>query len=260
MATDATGNVLNVPGTSAKGPTVDDEILASYVGLYQKGLTMIQTASSAALAAPTIGTATAGAGGALPVGTYYYKVTALGYTGETTASAEVSAASASTNNTITVTWTAVTGATGYKIYRGTASGAEVYLTTVDGQATASYADAGAATLGTVPPPSANTTKRDVWLTGTVVKVSGTEKKYTAAAKADATADPATTSAIGFLRKDVDVSQSDKLANVVLGGVIKGAKIKFSDEAGNGSLTTAELHTLAKGLGGRYIAYNDTLVF
>jgi hypothetical protein len=153
MATDATGNVLNVPGTSGKVATTDDEILASYAGFTQKGLTLLKDAA--------------------------------------------------TGNT-------------------------------------------PATL--IP-------------TGTVLKVSGTAKKYTAAVKADA---PAVGTAptgylpapaiVGILRKDVDTAGIDKLGNVVLHGVVKGAKLKYGDDI-NG-LTAGELQALAIALGGRYIAYND----
>lgn len=143
MATDATGNVLNVPGTSGKGPTTDDEILYSYAKFTQKGLTLLKD-------------------------------------------------------------------------------------------------------------------NGVLKTGTVLKVSGTAKKYTGAAKADATADPATTGAVGILRKDVDTVGLDKLGNVVISGLIKGAKIKYTDD--QDGLTAGELRTLAAGLGGVYNAVFDFISF
>lgn len=106
------------------------------------------------IAAPVIGTATATTGtGSLAAGTYYYVVTATNATGQTTASGEVSATLSATGE-IAVTWTASTGATGYDVYRGTATGAEnVYYAA--GNVT-TYTDTGAAsTSGT--PPVANTT-------------------------------------------------------------------------------------------------------
>lgn len=87
--------------------------------------------------------------------------------------------------------------------------------------------------------------------GTVLKVSGTAKKYTAAAKAD-------TAPIGILRKGVDATSSDVLANYVASGIVKGAKVRYSDDT-NG-LTSAELVTLAGQLGGRYDAVHDYLIF
>lgn len=133
MATDATGNVLNVPGTSSKGPTTDDEILYSYVKFTQKGLTLLKD-------------------------------------------------------------------------------------------------------------------NGVLKTGTVLKVSGTAKKYTGAAKADVA------NAVGILRKDVDTVGQDKLGNVVISGMIKGAKIKYTDD--QDGLSGAELVTLATALGGKYNAIFD----
>ncbi len=88
--------------------------------------------------------------------------------------------------------------------------------------------------------------------GTVLKVSGTPKKYTAAAKADVA------SAVGILRKGVDTTGKDCLANYVASGIVKGAKIRYSDDT-NG-LTAGELADLAEALGGRYDAVHDYLIF
>lgn len=87
--------------------------------------------------------------------------------------------------------------------------------------------------------------------GTVLKVSATAGKYTAANKAD-------TAPIGILRKDVDAATSDMLANYVVSGIIKGSKVKYADD--QDGLTAAELTTLANQLGGRYDAAMDYLIF
>src|SRR5215467_1493851 len=76
---------------------------------------------------------TQSAGGALTAGTYKYYVTAINALGETTVSNEQSGTTAAGNLTNVLTWGAVTGATGYKIYRTAASGAtgtELLLATV----------------------------------------------------------------------------------------------------------------------------------
>ena len=100
---------------------------------------------------PTVG------GGLSTSTTYYYKVTAIDSAGgESAASSEVSAttgAGANTTQTINVSWTAVTGATGYKVYRATSSGSEVYLVNVT---TNYYADTGYATAGSATPPTTGT--------------------------------------------------------------------------------------------------------
>lgn len=99
-------------------------------------------------------TATPALGGTLTDATpYYYKVTALNATGETTGSPEATATTASPNLSIALSWTAITGATSYRVYRGTApSGESVYFST----GTNSFTDVGAAgTAGTVP--TTNTT-------------------------------------------------------------------------------------------------------
>lgn len=61
--------------------------------------------------------------GSVADGTYYYVVVAVDETGETLKGTESSAVVvASPNNQVALTWPAVTGATGYKVYRTTTSG------------------------------------------------------------------------------------------------------------------------------------------
>jgi parallel beta-helix repeat protein len=113
-------------------------------------------ATYAAMTTPTglsVGAATAG-GSLAATTTYYYKVTALDSAGgETIASTEASAATTGINKTLPVTWTAVSGASGYKLYRSTTTGTEVYLKTV---LTNSYTDTGSVTIGTATPPVSTT--------------------------------------------------------------------------------------------------------
>src|SRR3972149_1787616 len=101
-----------------------------------------------------------GSGGSIPSGTtYYYKITGTNAAGETTGSLEVSGTTTVASSSITLAWTALPSATGYKIYRSTTSqsyGASSLLTTIGSGATVSYLDTGTATsAGTLP--SANTT-------------------------------------------------------------------------------------------------------
>lgn len=112
------------------------------------------TTPNAVLTAPIANTpTTAGSGGTFTAGTYFYKITAINSTGESLPSNEVSH-SVVLNGTLTPTWAAVTGATGYKVYRGTSAGAENKLVTTTGAVT-TFTDTGTAgTTATVP--SANT--------------------------------------------------------------------------------------------------------
>jgi len=71
--------------------------------------------------------ATATTGGTLPAGNMYWKVTATAGGGESPGSNEVTALLTGSTSTQVLTWTAVTGATGYNIYRGIATGAENVL-------------------------------------------------------------------------------------------------------------------------------------
>ena len=122
--------------------------------------------SGATLAVPSGVSATgSGTGGTLNAATYYYTVTAFNIAGETTASAEVSATTSGTTSSVAIAWSHVSGVydlatraqadAGYRIYRGTTSGAEnVLIGTVAATAT-TFTDTGAAgTAGA--PPSSNT--------------------------------------------------------------------------------------------------------
>ena len=87
-------------------------------------------------------------GGALPAGTYFYKVTALGLHGETIGSNEVSVTTTGGTSSVALSWTAITGAASYRVYRGTAAGAESIYFAATG---ATFTDVnGASTAGTVP--------------------------------------------------------------------------------------------------------------
>jgi hypothetical protein len=116
------------------------------------------TASPVQSALSTDGTT----GSLTPNTTYYYVVTAIGAAGETLASNEQSITTGGTNmneNIVIWSWSQGTGAaaTGYNIYRGTASGSENFLVgTVSGSTTQTYTDTGATSAAGIP-PGANTT-------------------------------------------------------------------------------------------------------
>jgi len=101
-------NLASSPGT---WQDVTEEILAQGISRDE--------ASGTAMAAPTLN---ASSGGSLTASTtYYYEVTAVTAVGES-AGAVATKTTSSTNKTITVSWPAVTGATGYNVYRTTTSG------------------------------------------------------------------------------------------------------------------------------------------
>lgn len=67
--------------------------------------------------------ATATTGGTITAGTYIYAVTAINANGETLISNERTIVTTGSTSTVTVTWAAVTGATGYNLYKTAAGGA-----------------------------------------------------------------------------------------------------------------------------------------
>lgn len=122
--------------------------------------TLTGTALVAQLAPVGLAVGAAVAGGSLTAGTYYYRVSATfnanGTPIETIASNEASGTTAGGNLTLPLTWTAVTGASGYKIYRGTSAGSEnKLLATLTSGTTTTYSDTGAAGTGASLPSTPN---------------------------------------------------------------------------------------------------------
>ena len=112
-----------------------------------------ETDLTLALPVPVNGSYTDGAG-TLTAGTYYYRVTALfGPANESLPSAQTPAVIATTEG-INVNWSAVSGATGYRIY-GRTSGAELYLGAV-GPGVLTWLDTGAITPSGAMPSAAPT--------------------------------------------------------------------------------------------------------
>ena len=90
--------------------------------------------------------------GNLLAGTYEYVVAAIGATGESLASAPLTVVigGASTTNTVTLRWSPVNGAIGYRVY-GRAAGTPLFLDQV-GSASFEYTDHGAITPDADRPP------------------------------------------------------------------------------------------------------------
>ncbi len=122
------------------------------------------TLTASTLAAPVQSAlTTATTGGSLPASTTYYVViTATNASGQTTASNEETLATGAGTgtNTLVASWAAVTGATGYNVWIGTATGAENNYFVASGGSTLTYTITTATgTAGTVP--TTNTTASTV---------------------------------------------------------------------------------------------------
>lgn len=86
--------------------------------------------------------------------------------------------------------------------------------------------------------------------GTLLKLSSTAKKYEGAT---ATTD----TIVGVLRKAVDTTKSDMLANYVSSGIVKTDKLKYA----NGTAVAAgDLAAVATALNGRIDTVHNYLVF
>lgn len=132
-----------------------------YQGKYTYGTNLFATQAislspddpfiTAVPSAPSLST---GTGGLFSSGTYYYVVTAINSYGETGSSSESNIAVAP-GDTVNLSWTAVTGATNYNVYRGSASGQE-YLVGSSGGAT-TFTDTGDTIDLSTAPPTFNST-------------------------------------------------------------------------------------------------------
>src|SRR5262249_31839201 len=107
-------------------------------------------------AAPSGVSAGLAAGGNLTVGTtYYYVVTTLTAGGESVRSSEVSVTPTGSNQSALISWSAVSGATGYNVYRGTVSGQENTLVTTTSLLL--FTDTGVAASAQAPPANGSPT-------------------------------------------------------------------------------------------------------
>lgn len=137
--------------TIADTGNVDTPTLSDYEAKFSIFRDSLGTSGTAAPVI-TLG-ATSGTGGTFAPGSYFWVVSATSATGESIVSNEVTATIAS-NGTQVLNWTAVTGATGYKVYRGSVSGTENILVATLGSVV-TYTDTGIA--GTVSAPPFNIT-------------------------------------------------------------------------------------------------------
>src|SRR5207245_1730748 len=97
---------------------------------------------------PGLPTLTPSSTGGVLGGTYFYEITALDGVGETAGGTEASVLVSGSTGSVAISWTAISGATSYHIYRGTASGAEnLYYTS----STNSFTDTGGTGTSGGPP-------------------------------------------------------------------------------------------------------------
>jgi hypothetical protein len=103
-------------------------------------------------------------GGTLAAATYHYVVTAVNANGETTRSPETQATTTTSTGSVALSWPELTlGIVNYRIYRGTAAGAEnILVATVTGP-THTYTDTGGGTAGTPPTTNTATAQYPIWV-------------------------------------------------------------------------------------------------
>lgn len=86
--------------------------------------------------------------------------------------------------------------------------------------------------------------------GTLLRVSGTAKKYEGATAS-------TDTFVGILRKGVDATDSDFLANYVSSGIVKLSALKYADGT---AVPSADYAAIATALNGRVDAVHGYLEF
>jgi len=139
------------------------QLLITQVGSNDGSTMMRIGADTATISRPygvTLALSGAGAGGVFAAtGIHYYLVAAYNATGETPGATEVSVNVDVTTKKVTISWTPVTGATGYKVFRSTSPGvygASSLRANVAGGGSNQYIDDGGS-LSAGTPVTANTT-------------------------------------------------------------------------------------------------------
>ncbi|MGE5041732.1 MAG: beta strand repeat-containing protein [Candidatus Levyibacteriota bacterium] len=192
-----------------------------------------------------------GGGGSLN-GTYFYKITALDVQGgESTPSTE-SSQTVGAGSSITVSWSAVTNATSYRIYRGTSSNGEnTYFTS----STNSYVDTGTGgTGGSVP--TTNTAFASRFMSNGSAYIQGSLNLGYAAISSSATAARtltipdasgtfcisgdtcATSGIVGYLQRNLGaLAPANITDDFLLGGTsTSSARFSFINNIGSGTPT------------------------
>lgn len=108
--------------------------------------------NTAAIVPSTLAGTPSTTGGTLAAGTYFWSMTATTAAGESIVGNQISATTTGSTSSNVLTWTAVTGATGYKIYRGASFlTVNTLVTTIGSGATVTYTDTGSAGTSVSPP-------------------------------------------------------------------------------------------------------------
>lgn len=162
-------NEITVTLTTSDSQVLNWSAVAGATGykLYRGTVTGTQNVLVATLGAVTTyeDTGIAGTAATVPVanttivstfgsGAKFWVITAVGAGGETSVSDEITSTLAALD-TQTMTWVAIGGATGYKIYRGTATGVHGTLVATVGAVT-TYTDTGATGTSASPPANLGT--------------------------------------------------------------------------------------------------------
>jgi hypothetical protein len=156
----------NIYRTEVNGPTGSEKLLKAGLTLPtfndDGSLTIVSVSppevNTAVIDVPGIPTCVASnTGGSMAAGTYYYVLTALTANGETTMSPQSPGVTiTSSTGSVRLSWTAITTATGYNIYRTTTSGSyglSSYVTTIVSGSTTTYTDTSLSTKQGTPPQS-----------------------------------------------------------------------------------------------------------
>jgi hypothetical protein len=122
---------------------------------------------------PTLQASTTG--GSLAAGEQSYRVSALNAQGETDVSTAGTVTTTGTSSTVAVSWGAVVGATGYRIY-GRTAGAELLIATVG--SVLSYVDTGSVTPAGALPTGNTTTPIRLTKTGIDVSTLAVKDRFT----------------------------------------------------------------------------------
>jgi RHS repeat-associated protein len=145
---DRNGNTIAFTWTSGRLTGITDTSGRTTSLTYNGSSQLTSITAPCAGAPPNFSGTASSTGGSLATGTYYYEVTAVSSGRESPVSSQINKAVTGPTGSVALTWTALPGATSYKIYRGTTSNGEnTYYTST----TNSFTDTGAAGTSGTPP-------------------------------------------------------------------------------------------------------------
>jgi autotransporter-associated beta strand protein len=275
VATTGTNKTINLTWGLVAGATGYKIYRSTNTGNFTQALlTTVSSATSSyidsgplaagALAAPVQNAAAPASGGNLTAGVpLFYVITATNAFGESFSSNQVTITPAGINLANTLSWAAVPGATGYRVYRSILSGnfSNGLVAVISSAATTTFTDTGAAVSASFTPPTQTMFTLKVGSGAAVLGANLTAPiPYTGFAATDQAAIQAALqglTAIGSNNATVSADATDTIFTITFAGTLSDAQQAAIVPAVTQSTATAVVSEATPGNGGPSYVYTVT---